>query len=827
MENQERTLTGLRLQLFMVLLASFMFPCTGIGATATVTTWAKSYQGWGYAVQQTSDGGYVSAGTTSTYNTNIRNMWVLKVDGTGNVEWEKTYGDNIGGYAYSIEQTSDGGYIVGGYTVFSESRLKGTAVALRLDAEGNVLWQKSYPPTYPIVISLITSIREVPAGGYVAVITNGFDAMILRLDVNGNVTWQKKYPLKYYELPSVWVTTDGGFVVSAAATDYTSLSILKLNADGTVVWQKKVQNVGFLTDIRQTKDGGYIVSGKIVVNHPSGRNIDVCIVKLDRNGNIEWSKNYGTAASEIGLSIRQTSDDGYVVTGGSSSYLPYGEYGSVVFKLDQNGAIQWQRFYAHKYGMIQFLGVQQTVDGGYILSGFPYVVKLNADGMLGECSSINIRDYDMQSEDASIIATDVAAAVQTVNATAQELAAIVTDLNVTPRVLCEAAVDPNIAVNPGSLSFGSIEVPGSSVTQTVTISNTASNTMLAINSISITGANAGDFTQTNDCSSLAGNSSCSVTIAFMPRSVGLKIATLNIASNDPDMPAVEVPISGTGTDTAPPSTIKTMSGRAGNNDWYVSDVTVALNATDAGSGVKEIHYTIDGAGTVITGNTASFTINAEGSHGITYYAKDNANNSETSHPLIIKIDKTAPTITATVSPAANANGWHNSDVTVTFTCIDTVSGIASCSGPITVTTEGASQIITGTAVDNAGNTATTSVTLNIDKTAPSLSVSASPGLLWPPNHKMVKVTPTVSASDANPGTTVELVSVTSSEPDNGLGDGDTGNDIVINADGTISLRAERSGAGSGRVYTMTYLAVDVAGNTSTASATVTVPHDMR
>jgi hypothetical protein len=97
-------------------------------------------------------------------------------------------------------------------------------------------------------------------------------------------------------------------------------------------------------------------------------------------------------------------------------------------------------------------------------------------------------------------------------------------------------------------------------------------------------------------------------------------------------------------------------------------------------------------------------------------------------------------------------------------------------------------------------------------------------MLWPPNHKMATITPSVAVTDANPGTTVKLVSVTSSEPDNGLGDGDTANDIVINADGTMLLRAERSGAGSGRVYTITYQATDIAGNTSVASATVTVPH---
>jgi hypothetical protein len=279
-------------------------------------------------------------------------------------------------------------------------------------------------------------------------------------------------------------------------------------------------------------------------------------------------------------------------------------------------------------------------------------------------------------------------------------------------------------------------------------------------------------------------------------------------------------------DSVPPvTTVRSIAGIAGDNGWYKSSVTVTLDATDDCSGVKEIRTDGVGGMTSVPGRSAAITLPAEGINNIGYYAVDNAGNSETPHPLTIKIDKTLPAITATVSPAPNAAGWHNSDVTVTFTCIDGTSGIASCSGPVTVTTEGTNQVISGTAVDSAGNTATTSVTLNIDKTAPSLSVSVSPGMLWPPNHKMATITPSVAVTDANPGTTVKLVSVTSSEPDNGLGDGDTVNDIVINSDGTISLRAERSGAGSGRVYTVTYQATDVAGNTSIASATVTVPHN--
>jgi hypothetical protein len=112
----------------------------------------------------------------------------------------------------------------------------------------------------------------------------------------------------------------------------------------------------------------------------------------------------------------------------------------------------------------------------------------------------------------------------------------------------------------------------------------------------------------------------------------------------------------------------------------------------------------------------------------------------------------------------------------------------------------------------------------LDVTGPSLSVSAAPNVLSPPNHKYRTVEATISVSDdADPNPTVELVSVTSNEPDDGVDDGSTVNDIVIVDDDTFRLRAERSGVGTGRVYTITYLATDACGNTTTAEATVTVP----
>jgi predicted extracellular nuclease len=115
--------------------------------------------------------------------------------------------------------------------------------------------------------------------------------------------------------------------------------------------------------------------------------------------------------------------------------------------------------------------------------------------------------------------------------------------------------------------------------------------------------------------------------------------------------------------------------------------------------------------------------------------------------------------------------------------------------------------------------------LCVDRTAPALAVSASPNELWPADHKYATVKTSVSATDnADPNPQITLVSVTSNEPDNGLGDGDTPNDIVKVNDTTFNLRAERSGAGSGRVYTITYKVTDACGNTTQKSVTVTVPH---
>lgn len=263
--------------------------------------------------------------------------------------------------------------------------------------------------------------------------------------------------------------------------------------------------------------------------------------------------------------------------------------------------------------------------------------------------------------------------------------------------------------------------------------------------------------------------------------------------------------------TPPGISFGTASPAPNANGWNNTNVSIPFTATDSLSGVA-------------SGSPASpALITAEGA-GVTTTVTltDIAGNTATYTSPAVKIDKTVPVLTASRAPAANASGWNNTDVTVSFTCTDALSGVASAPANQTITTEGTGLSATGTCIDRAGNSASATVGgINIDKTAPVLTGMPSSCTLWPPNHQLVLVA-TVAASDAVSTLNTFGVTGTSNEPDNGLGDGDQPNDVVIQG-GSVQLRAERSALGNGRVYTVKATASDRAGNTSTSTATCVVP----
>lgn len=167
-------------------------------------------------------------------------------------------------------------------------------------------------------------------------------------------------------------------------------------------------------------------------------------------------------------------------------------------------------------------------------------------------------------------------------------------------------------------------------------------------------------------------------------------------------------------DTTPPVITPTVVGTLGDNGWYVSDVTVSWLVED---GESAISSSTGCDPTTINADTAGTTLTCEATSA----------GGTSSQSVTIKRDATAPTILGSASPAANTNGWNNTDVTVSFTCGDNLSGVASCGPNTTLTSEGAGQSASGNAMDNAGNSASTTVSgINIDKTDPTASASAAP-----------------------------------------------------------------------------------------------------
>ncbi|MGE7635380.1 glycine rich domain-containing protein [Bacillus paramycoides] len=269
-------------------------------------------------------------------------------------------------------------------------------------------------------------------------------------------------------------------------------------------------------------------------------------------------------------------------------------------------------------------------------------------------------------------------------------------------------------------------------------------------------------------------------------------------------------------------------------DWVNKDVTVNLTATDndGGSGVASTYYQLDN-GSTQSGN--AIQISAEGVHTLTYWSVDNAGNVETQHTTTVKIDKTVP-VTTDNAPT----DWVNKDVTVDLTATDNDggSGVASTyyqldngstqsGNEITISDEGV-HTLTYWSVDNAGNTEQFNTkTIKLDKTAPVLNISLDKTTIWPPNHKMVPIIATINAFDGASGiNSVVLTSITSNETlqSDDIQNANYNKPISGSTD-SFKLRADRLGSGNGRIYTVTYTAMDNTGNVTTKTATVTVPHD--
>ncbi|OGF59176.1 MAG: hypothetical protein A2Y62_11115 [Candidatus Fischerbacteria bacterium RBG_13_37_8] len=388
------------------------------------STWAHAYGGVNnesaYSIKQTSEGGYIVAGYAGSFGTGSIDLWVLKLDASGGIVWQKTYGGSDNDVVHSIEQTSDGGYIVAAYT---QSFGAGSSDfwVLKLDASGEIIWQKTYGEGLQ---DNAYSIKQIIDGGYiVAGFTDYFgagnwDVLMLKLDANGGIVWQKTYGGSNQDfVDSIQQTTDTGYIIAGYTHSFEigggDIWVIKLDASGGIVWQRTygLGGIDNAESIQQTTDGGYIVVGT-TLSFGAGAE-DLWVLKLDPSGGIIWQKTYGGSSNDYAESIQQTTDGGYIVVGTTLSFGA-GNYDFWVLKLDASGEIIWQNTYGGA-GWDEANAVHQTSDEGYLVAGGTdsfgsgnsdlWVLKLDSFGNMDTTCTFII-DTSIMPINSSAMATD-------------------------------------------------------------------------------------------------------------------------------------------------------------------------------------------------------------------------------------------------------------------------------------------------------------------------------------------------------------------------------------------------------------------------------------
>lgn len=381
---------------FIVLI--LLLPITSSAVVTFERTYGGSDDDYGRSVQQTSDGGYIVGGWTESFGAGYEDTYLVKTDSLGNTLWERTYGGFNADAGNCVVQTMDGGYIVAGWTESFGAGYEDVFV-VRTDSLGDTLWQRAYGGGDTDVG---ISIQQTTDGGYIVVggtwsFGPGYeDVYLLRIDSLGDTVWTETYGDSALDGGrSVRQTADGGYVVAGWTESYGAgfmdVYLVKTDSLGNMLWDATCggDNEDYGFSIQQTQDGGYIVAG--VTRSLGAGGEDFYLVKTDSLGTIIWEETYGGIYDDRAYAVQQTVDGGYVVAGWTESVS--GSYADVYFvKTDSTGYILWERICGGSYEDFGY-SAQQTLDSGYVICGWTYsfgagyhdvyVIKTDGDGLTG------------------------------------------------------------------------------------------------------------------------------------------------------------------------------------------------------------------------------------------------------------------------------------------------------------------------------------------------------------------------------------------------------------------------------------------------------------
>ncbi len=374
-----------------------LFYLFGLQISLAQTSFQNLYGGTGNengnSIEQTSDGGYIVFGQSQSFSSSL-DLYLLKLDASGSEEWYQTYGSMNWEFGLSVRETSDGGYILcGSWNGPSNDSL----VLIKTDQSGVIEWNSRFSGVMDRQVG--QSVIETSDGGFAACgFTSAFpneDVFIVKTNSLGVLEWKKEFggPLRYVAR-TIQQTDDDGYFVFGSTTDTDSgnginaFYLMRLDNVGDTLWTKvygtSIRELG--NDMHLNADGTVVMTGNQDV--PGG---NIRAIKADASGNLIWSEYYGDAGWDLGHSITETTDNGYIIGGRLDSTINGGTHDMYLIKTDVNGMVQWERSYPFQ-SMSNIYEVQQTTDGGYVAVGSSFndilfdedlaVLKVPANGYL-------------------------------------------------------------------------------------------------------------------------------------------------------------------------------------------------------------------------------------------------------------------------------------------------------------------------------------------------------------------------------------------------------------------------------------------------------------